>query len=1088
MAQATALPIEIGASHNRGVTIDVHPSDNSDVASLVRQAANNNNVDPDLAVNIAHQESRFNQNAVSPKGARGVMQLMPDTAKSLGVNPDNLHENINGGVAYIKQLQDKYGADRPDLIAAGYNAGPDAVDKHGGVPPYKETQDYVKNVVGDPSNFVTSELPHSIQLDAAFGLPAGSGSTGSSSSPAPISTASASLPPTADLDKAFGVNRGTTPAAKSNPQTQSPGVQAALNDQSSKTAVIDKALNDKFGAGTVDPNSHVNALIGSIDQGLTGNTLPLIGGALAGLHTGINNYLYKNFGIGSAPQYSMSDAFNAAKQLGSQQLDTAANAHPVLSAVGNTAGFLGSPILRGVGAASAPIRAALAAKATGRAALAGRALIGAAETGAAGAAAGAGQATSEGGSPSQIGQEAAISGGLSALGGGAGEALAPVLGKGAAALVGKDAHPAAHVAARVGVHALSGAAIGGGVGAASALITGQPIVRSAAGGAILGLGPGGAHGIKESPAIAPGAYSPEHAQLATEHLAKTVASNLDEAAEHFESSPHQTTAEAAGEHTSKLLGTATQSNSNSVGNLKTAVADRQNQTEVKKNLIAAVNKAVGGDVEPGNIIHGVADDIAKVTGIHPSEAEMNADNYIESKKRNSPLWQKVDANGLNAVSTPEHNALLHNEPVVRTALAQAQRDLGPEGSTTNPNFKPNENEKTAKNLTSEDISEYFKNGPVAGRNFNQIDPQEIADYHNSNVKSEEPETVPTQKAWILAERYLGRSVPRNTFGKVDYSNPRTVEIQNSQQDVNAVNKQHFEGLKEAKAESGETFSFERAKDLGNNLNTTKTSESPEAFTKRYETLSAPDKEATQHGYLEEFYRKLRNDPISTANEYSKDIHQNFQKTMFGEDGANAFQGALYKAKLAKAINNLSANGGAIEEKHLKELNNFVTDETERATQDKIFGKNKAEQLRAAITKQVELAKSGSEVTKFSINGAAEKDHDVMQAAGLGFASHGPKGFIKGAAAVSGVKAVTHVVNSIKQGRMTPEVQQALADKLAQSPQQTAQDIRDLKARKQNMPMSKSTIVPNVIKGAFRGLGYTIGHGAGNAFSGLDNNR
>jgi soluble lytic murein transglycosylase-like protein len=117
------------------------------VAGLIRAAALRHGVDPAFALAIASAESRFRQNAVSPKGARGVMQLMPGTAARYRADPHDLGQNIDTGVRYLRDLAELFDGD-PVLVAAGYNAGEGAVLKHGRrVPPYPETQRYVPRVL-----------------------------------------------------------------------------------------------------------------------------------------------------------------------------------------------------------------------------------------------------------------------------------------------------------------------------------------------------------------------------------------------------------------------------------------------------------------------------------------------------------------------------------------------------------------------------------------------------------------------------------------------------------------------------------------------------------------------------------------------------------------------------------------------------------------------------------------------------------------------------------------------------------------------------------------------------------------------------
>jgi soluble lytic murein transglycosylase-like protein len=120
---------------------------NAQVDQYMISSATNNGVDPLLLYSIMHQESSFKSHAISPKGARGLMQLMPFTAMRFGVtNIFDPRQNIEGGARYVRFLLDRFDGDI-NLVLAGYNAGEGAVEKYGWhVPPYSETQEYVRRI------------------------------------------------------------------------------------------------------------------------------------------------------------------------------------------------------------------------------------------------------------------------------------------------------------------------------------------------------------------------------------------------------------------------------------------------------------------------------------------------------------------------------------------------------------------------------------------------------------------------------------------------------------------------------------------------------------------------------------------------------------------------------------------------------------------------------------------------------------------------------------------------------------------------------------------------------------------------------
>ena len=113
---------------------------------VAKAAARKHGVPEDLFLRLVQQESGWNPGAVSVKGATGLAQLMPDTASLLGVDINDPADNLDGGARYLRMMYDKFGSWR--LALAAYNAGPGAVEQHDGIPPYAETENYVKAILG----------------------------------------------------------------------------------------------------------------------------------------------------------------------------------------------------------------------------------------------------------------------------------------------------------------------------------------------------------------------------------------------------------------------------------------------------------------------------------------------------------------------------------------------------------------------------------------------------------------------------------------------------------------------------------------------------------------------------------------------------------------------------------------------------------------------------------------------------------------------------------------------------------------------------------------------------------------------------
>lgn len=139
---------ESPAQHARRTSGKLSPVPDSELLPLIERHSEAQNLDPKLVRALIQTESGYNRRALSNKGAIGLMQLMPATARGLRVSdPWNADENVRGGTTYLRQMLDRFGG-QMELAVAAYNAGPGAVERYGGIPPYRETREYVQRVLG----------------------------------------------------------------------------------------------------------------------------------------------------------------------------------------------------------------------------------------------------------------------------------------------------------------------------------------------------------------------------------------------------------------------------------------------------------------------------------------------------------------------------------------------------------------------------------------------------------------------------------------------------------------------------------------------------------------------------------------------------------------------------------------------------------------------------------------------------------------------------------------------------------------------------------------------------------------------------
>jgi soluble lytic murein transglycosylase-like protein len=168
-SRTARVPAPNVVQHAKASTLSFPARPVANLNEVVNEASDRYRLDPDLVNSVIKAESAFNARAVSPKGARGLMQLMPGTASQLGVpNAFDPQANVEGGTKYLRELLERYDFDLVKALAA-YNAGPERVERFGGVPPYYETRVYVARIVKDFNKKKVAQQKASAKKPAAVG-------------------------------------------------------------------------------------------------------------------------------------------------------------------------------------------------------------------------------------------------------------------------------------------------------------------------------------------------------------------------------------------------------------------------------------------------------------------------------------------------------------------------------------------------------------------------------------------------------------------------------------------------------------------------------------------------------------------------------------------------------------------------------------------------------------------------------------------------------------------------------------------------------------------------------------------------------
>lgn len=998
----------------------------------------------------------------------------------------------------------------------------------------------------------SNKLPSPDELIAKHGLPGGN---------------SSAEPSIDDLIARHGMPASVSPSANSGQTPQSPGYQSALTDYQAQQQ---KAAAAKASIPTAYTPSSPQVDVGSqAMHGFLLNALPKYAGALNALHAGISNAL-TYAGVGHGVNYSMPEAYTAARDVTQQGLNQTAQEHPIVSGLAQGSGMMLNPasrIIPGAIAKGALQGAGTVAKAVPQVA----------------------------GIISKVAPTVSSALGTGALSGlmeannatnqNDPHALEHV---GTAALVGMPFGPLAEGASRLGAGLVNpilkklaptvgGAFVGGGVPAAATLVAGGSLPQAAS--AFAAGAPFGAFGGKtvgDNLAANPSAKSIANTKAqAMQTIADTVANgNHQQVAEHLaNAAPHATTTlEALGQHSDTLSKQATASNVTHLEPVKTQVAQRQTPNAVQSRIVNGVKEVTGSELsnagnqtatDIGNENYQNAQDrqnlgttsnqnVEQATGVNPGIARSNFEDYVENKKNtvDKPLWDAIPT-GQAATDEKLHGLLQY--PQVRQALSNATWHIGPEAQTENPDFVENpkfdpSSVKTGQNLSMQQLRDML----ASGQNFKATDGSTLSG--EAQPKPEQMEQVPTLGTWIKAQQDLASQVARNRYGATlsnAESNTYNKQTEQLAKHLNGVLKEVSPELAVAKASSGDTLSGIDEKSNGYKLGTRgENAEDGPAFNRRYnaadkngeDILTASDKTATQHGYMQRYYEQLQHNPLAAANEYSKPIHQSYQETMFGKEGAAKFQDELgriktlhkeqeghgpiantasqadklistgvgkrntgdfdrsydatpdhlkpvYEDRYLNKVRTLTEKLGQhnnITPDHLSDLENLVSSPYEEHIQNRLWGEEKADQFRQAVQHEINSAKSASDITNAKHQSKPEGAKvDALTALTYGGMTKGMHGLGHAADAVATANVANHAIGVIKQGRVTPEVQKAMGEILAQHPSETSKQFKDAHTAKQNVKLSESSIRPKIAS-SLKAIAASRVANTVNALSGLNN--